>query len=57
MKFTMTDDEVREALIAAMQAKIEWNHGEVTTENSYISVTGPDGDIPDIEEVNFTVVL
>ena len=57
MEFKMSDDEVRAALMAAMQAKIEWNFGEVTDENSFVSVTGPDGDIADIEEVTFTVVL
>ena len=57
MKITMSNDEVQTALIAAMQAKIEWNFGEVTPENSFPTVKTPDGEVDDIEGIEFTVVL
>ena len=55
MYITLTDEEVRGALLAAAIDKTQSVLGESDIDNTYFEVTTSEGEIEDIEQVKFVV--
>ena len=54
MRVTLTDDEVREALLNAVSEKLQHNFGDLDPDRSWIDVTASGKEVEDLEEVTFT---
>ena len=55
MYVTLTDTEVREALLAAAIDKTQSVLGKSDIDNTYFEITSSEGEVEDIEQVKFVV--
>jgi len=54
MRAILTDKEVREILTNALNEKTQYVLGEVKEENCYFVIKTPEGEIDDVESVEFS---
>jgi hypothetical protein len=57
MFVTLSTDEVRKALMEAIESKTKNVHGTVGDENFYITVKTPDGEVEDFEIIEATAIF
>jgi len=55
MELKLNDDEVRYALIKALQQKVNDSLGTFDVSEGWFEVKSPDGEVEDIESVEFCV--